>query len=140
MKRLLCLTAAFALAAPAAFAQMIDTAPPNLMLGMNVYLRSSGSDAESASIADLVGRALEKSRILHLVAAPIEDTMVVEAPVDVIKESDGKRLKVTFRVTPKNSTDTSTHITTCAITQMERCADAIAQRAERIARENLFQG
>ena len=136
MKRLFCLTAAFGLMSTAAFGQGARIPSlPNEGMGTSVYLRSSGGDADSANLADLVSRALDKSRSLHLVAAPIDDTMEINAPITMTKESDGKRVKVTYDIKAKNSTDTRTFTATCAITQLDRCADAIALRAERFARE-----
>jgi hypothetical protein len=135
--KVICTALLISLAATAAFGQGAQITPvPNGMLGTNVYLRSSSADGDSAALADLVTRALDKSRSLHLVAARIENTMEVQAPVSMITEADGKRVKVTYEVTPPDGDNSQTFTTTCAITQLDRCAEAIALRAERIARED----
>jgi hypothetical protein len=129
VKKIACTALLFSLAASAAFGQEART------LGMTVYFRSAGADADSAALADLITRALDKSRTLHLVATPNEETMEVQAPVSMIKEADGKRVKVTYEVTPPNGGTSRIYTTTCTVTQLDRCADAVAVRVERMARE-----
>jgi hypothetical protein len=134
MKHLLCLTAAFGLVATAALGQEpVDR--DYRQLGTNIYFRSSAADIDSTALADQVTRALDKSRYLHLVSAPGEHTIEVQAPVSMIKEADGKRVKVTYEVTPPDGDNAQTYTTTCTTTQLDRCADTIVVRAERIARE-----
>jgi hypothetical protein len=62
--------------------------------------------------------------------------MEIQAPVDMIKETDGKRVKVSYEITPKDSDNANTYTTTCSTTQLDRCAEAIVLRAERLARES----
>jgi hypothetical protein len=129
MKRIVCAALLFSLAAPAAFAK------EGGILGMQVYFRSAGADADSAALADLITRALDKSRVLHLVPTPDdEDTMEVQAPISMITEG-GKRVKMTYEVTPPKGGTARVYTATCTTTQLDRCADAVAIRVERIARE-----
>lgn len=140
MKRTLLVAAALALTATSAFAQEMPPLP-DATLGKQVYLREgrASTSTETTGLVDLITRALDRSRILHLVPAIMDpdDTIEVEAPQTFVKSADGKRVTVTYEVTPPRgeSGGGRTFTTTCAITQLDRCADAIAQRAERIARE-----
>jgi hypothetical protein len=135
--KVICTALLFSLAATAAFGQGAQITPvPNGMLGTNVYLRSSAADGDSAALADMITHALDRSRSLHLVAARIENTMEIQAPVSMITEADGKRVKVTYEITPPDGDNAQTYTTTCATTQLDRCADAIVLKAERLARED----
>jgi hypothetical protein len=134
LKRLFCLTAVGGLLATTAFGQEpVDR--DYRQLGTNVYFRSSAADADSSALADMVNRELEKSRYLHIVSAPGEHTIEVQAPVSMIKEADGKRVKVSYEVTPPDGDNAQTYTTTCTTTQLDRCAEAIVIRTERLARE-----
>ena len=128
MKRLLCLTAAFGLIATCAFGQ-------EGMQGMEVSFKDmSTADKDSAALVDVIVRALDKSRDLHLVPTVGDEVMQVAAPVSVVKEADGARLSVRYEITPPRGSGRE-FTATCAPTQLQRCADTIVQRAERLARE-----
>jgi hypothetical protein len=134
MKRLLCLTAAFALAGTAAFGQS-----PNKV--HDYYFRAGmGADTDAVGLIDMITRALEKSRSLHRQDAPDDATIEVEAPIKFNKEADG-RVTITFEVTPPAGSGSRPYTASCKITQLDRCADAVVLRTERIARElESFEG
>ena len=145
MKRTLCLTAAFALTATAAFGQpmdgniLADISPDRL--GTSVVFREvSGGTTEAAGLIDLVRRALDKSRSLHLVPVRVPKSMEVQAPLSMIKDASGKRVTVTYDVSPPNDAGGGGRVysVTCTTTQLDRCAEDIARRAERVAREAEF--
>jgi hypothetical protein len=139
MKRLLCLTAGSALVATAAFAQF----PPDFgpMVGTPVYFKNTGgTDPNDAALIDLITRMIDRSRSLHLVPIKLDDTLELEAPNSIVKEGDSRRVIVTYAVTPQGGGLPTSYKTTCTSTQLDRCAAAIAQRVEQIAREHELEG
>ena len=130
MKRMLCIAAGFSLIATAAFGQFIDT----MQQGMQVAYRDTGNgDAESRALADMITRALDKSRYVHPTPVLNEGAMELEAPRSLVKE-DGGRVTVRYEVTPPRGSGRE-FSATCTATQLQRCADQIVQRLERLARE-----
>jgi hypothetical protein len=143
MKRLLCLTAGSALVATAAFAQFPPGFEPMPLnpVGTEVYFRdTSGTDANAAGLVDLITRLIDRSRSLHLVPIKHDDTLELDAPISIVKDGDSRRVIVTYEVTPQNGGIPRSYKTTCTSTQLDRCAAAIAQRVEQIARENEHEG
>jgi hypothetical protein len=141
MKRLLCLTTGFALVATAAFGQPIpdpEHEPWGMRtLGTEVHIiNSRATSAESTGLAELVTRAIDKSRSLRIVPIRNDWSMEVEAPISMVKDPDGRRVTVTFDVTPPFEQSGRTYKTTCTITQLDRCAADIAMRAERIGHQS----
>jgi hypothetical protein len=132
MNRLFCLTVAFALAGTAAFGQ--DQLERQ---GHDVYFRpGAAATTDAVGLVDQITRALDKSRSLHRVDVVNDDALEVEAPIKFDKDASG-RVTITFEVTPPTSGASGgrTYTATCKNTQMERCADAVVLRAERLGRE-----
>jgi hypothetical protein len=122
----------FALTATAAFAQFAGDFGA---VGSQVYLDTNGADADSVGLVDLITRAIDKSRDLHIVPIMSDDALEVEAPVSMVKDPSGRRMTVTYEVTAPHGGSGRQYKTTCTSTQLDRCAAAIAQRVEQIARE-----
>ena len=116
MNRLLCLTAAFALAGTAAFGQ--DQLERQ---GHDVYFRpGAAATTDAVGLVDQITRALDKSRSLHRVDVVNDDALEVEAPIKFDKDASG-RVTITFEVTPPTS-GASGGRTACRV----RCRDAHA--------------
>ena len=109
---------------------------------MSIVFRDvGGSTAEAAGFIELMKRTLEKSRVLHLVPVNVPGSMELQAPLSMVKDASGARVTVKYEVTPPDDMGgggTRTYSVTCASTQLDRCADDIARRAERVARESRF--
>ena len=132
IKRLVIFTAGFSLAATAAFGQF---APPPPQLGMNVVYRDTGnSEQESRALAEMITRTLDKSRYLHLVPVLDDESMELEAPRELVKDAASTRVTVRYEVTPPRGTGRE-FTANCTSTHLQRCADLIVQRLERLARE-----
>lgn len=148
MKRLVCLTAGIALTATAALAQPMGMPgggfQANERQGLNVYLRpGNAANAETIGLAEQLKRALEKSRSVHLIDAPDPEGSTIEllAPTTYTKDADG-RVTVGFELTPLGGASSGRgYTTTCKVTQLDRCADAMVTRVERYGREmESFKG
>lgn len=148
MKRLFCLTASIALMATGAFAQPMGMPgggfQANERQGIAVYLRpGTASNAETMGLVEQLKRALEKSRSINVIDAPDSESRTVEllAPTTYTKDADG-RVTVGFELTPLGGASSGRgYTTTCKVTQLDRCADAMVTRVERYGREmESFKG
>jgi hypothetical protein len=136
MKKIVLLAAAFSLAAPAAFAQL-SVSPPTYGEGMKVFIRNHAADADSAGLVELITRAIDKNRKLTLIPTPEDDAVEVQAPLAVIKDKDGVRVTMTYEITPIMAGSGRVYTVECTVTQLHRCAEAVADRIERVGKRTF---
>lgn len=143
MKAALCLAGVLVLAAPSAFGQSGVAIDENTNPFGNdfpeapTYYKPAGGDSpEAVELTRLIRDALETSRQLDQIDVYDREAMEIEAPLTVVKSTDGKKVTITFDVTPARGTDRSFKAD-CPTTQLDRCADAVIRRAERVARETI---
>lgn len=143
MTRLFCIAAALTLLGTPAFGQSQQGVFMFAPLGTQVYLREGkGAGADATGFFDMVTRAIDRSRILHLVPSTGggDKTMEIEAPITFVKTADGLRVTVTYEVTASTGQAGQMYSASCAATQLDRCAQDIAQRAERLGRRGSNDG
>jgi hypothetical protein len=127
VKKALCLAILFAVAAPSAFAQDAGKT--------QIYYRPTNSqDVDMIALGDLVRQAIDDSRELELTPSQGDGIFELDGPLKITKDAARTKMTVTYEIAPGRGTERS-YTATCAVTQMERCADAMVLRAERTARE-----
>jgi hypothetical protein len=127
VKKALCLTVLFAVAAPSAFAQDAGKT--------QIYYRPTNSqDVDMIALGDLVRQAIDDSRELELTPNQGDGIFELDGPLKITKDAAGKKMSVTYEISPGRGTERA-YTATCAVTRMDSCADAMVLRAERAARE-----
>lgn len=110
----------------------------SLFSKVDIYYKPvSGQSVEALALERAIRNELEQSRDLNLVTAPAATSaMQIDGPLGISHSADHTKIAITYELTPLRG-EPRGYTASCKTGEVEKCAEVVVRRAERLARDGV---